>query len=65
MAVATEAAHYPESRKELLARGVLDPDDPRLMRGMCHRCHSRETAREQPGGFNPGRIKLDALELDK
>jgi 5-methylcytosine-specific restriction protein A len=64
MAVATEAHHYPESRKELLTRGVLDPDDPRFMKGLCHRCHSRETARHQPGGFNAGRVKLDPLELE-
>lgn len=45
------ADHFPESRKELLARGVLDPDDPKFLRGLCRSCHSRETARNQPGGW--------------
>jgi 5-methylcytosine-specific restriction enzyme A len=50
-APATTADHYPLSRRELEARG-LDPDDPRFGRGLCQRCHSRETARNQPGGWN-------------
>ena len=49
-AVATVADHYPTSRRDLLAAG-LDPDDPARGRGLCHRCHSIETAKHQPGGW--------------
>jgi len=48
---ATEADHWPLSRRELVAAG-LDPDDPQHGRGLCKPCHSRETARHQPGGWN-------------
>ncbi|MCG6499450.1 holin [Kitasatospora sp. A2-31] len=44
------ADHWPLSRRELVAAGD-DPDDPRHGRGLCHRCHSRETALHQPGGW--------------
>lgn len=47
----TVADHYPLSRKELIDRG-LDPNDPARGRGLCAPCHGRETARNQPGGFN-------------
>jgi 5-methylcytosine-specific restriction protein A len=47
---ATEADHYPLSRRELVARG-FDPDDPARGRGLCKPCHSSETARHQPGGW--------------
>lgn len=47
----TEADHWPMSRKELIAAG-LDPNDPRHGRGLCKRCHSSETAKHQPGGWN-------------
>jgi 5-methylcytosine-specific restriction protein A len=49
-APATEADHWPRSRKELQAQG-LDPDDPQYGRGLCKPCHSRETAKHQPGGW--------------
>lgn len=42
-APATEADHYPLTRRELVAKG-LDPDDPKHGRGLCKRCHSRHTA---------------------
>jgi 5-methylcytosine-specific restriction protein A len=45
------ADHWPLSRRELTEQG-LDPDDPRHGRGLCARCHSSETARHQPGGWN-------------
>ncbi|MDH6709759.1 5-methylcytosine-specific restriction protein A [Kitasatospora sp. MAA19] len=45
------ADHWPLSRRELVAAGH-DPDDPQHGRGLCHSCHSRETARHQPGGWN-------------
>jgi 5-methylcytosine-specific restriction protein A len=49
--LATVADHYPRSRRELEALG-LDPNDPEYGRGLCASCHSRETARHQPGGWN-------------
>lgn len=48
---ATVADHWPLGRDELIARG-MDPDDPKHGRGLCHQCHSKETAINQPGGFN-------------
>ena len=47
----TVADHWPLSRKELEARG-LDPNDPANGRGLCKPCHDRETAANQPGGWN-------------
>lgn len=47
----TVADHYPQSRRERIELG-LDPDDPSNGRGLCKRCHDRETARNQPGGWN-------------
>jgi len=47
------ADHHPMSRRELAAAG-LDPNDPRHGRGLCQPCHSRETARHQPGGWAAG-----------
>jgi 5-methylcytosine-specific restriction protein A len=48
-APATEADHWPLSRRELVDQG-LDADDPARGRGLCKPCHSRETAAHQPGG---------------
>ncbi|MGW4802984.1 holin [Kitasatospora sp. NPDC004272] len=45
------ADHHPLSRRELAAQG-LNPDDPQHGRGLCHGCHSRETAQHQPGGWH-------------
>jgi 5-methylcytosine-specific restriction protein A len=45
------ADHHPLSRRELVERG-LDPNDPQYGRGTCGPCHSSETARHQPGGWN-------------
>lgn len=50
-ALATVADHWPLSRRELAERG-MDPDNPACGRGLCDRCHNRETARHQPGGWN-------------
>lgn len=47
----TVADHWPRSRRELEAAGD-DPNDPRYGRGLCETCHNRETARNQPGGWN-------------
>ncbi len=45
------ADHHPLSRRELVEQG-LDANDPRHGRGLCPSCHSRETARHQPGGWH-------------
>lgn len=47
----TDADHYPLDRQTLVLRG-MDPDDPDNGRGLCRSCHSSETARNQPGGWN-------------
>jgi len=47
----TDADHYPLDRRELVRRG-LDPNDPRHGRGLCHSCHSAQTAKHQSGGWN-------------
>ena len=46
------ADHWPMSRRELVAAG-LDPNGPQHGRGLCHSCHSKETARTpgQAGGW--------------
>lgn len=51
--LATVADHHPLSRRELVGQGK-DPDDPDHGRGLCAQCHNRETAVNQPGGFNQG-----------
>lgn len=45
------ADHWPLSRTDLVAKG-MDPNDPKHGRGLCPRCHSRETSVHQPGGWN-------------
>lgn len=44
--------HYPKSRRQLVAEGVADPDAWRYLRPVCRPCHSWETTRHQPGGWN-------------
>ncbi len=51
LAESTVADHYPLSRVELIARG-MNPNDPKHGRGLCLRCHSIQTAHNQPGGWN-------------
>lgn len=46
-----EADHFPVSRKGLITLG-LNPDHPKRGRGLCKPCHSSETAKHQPGGWN-------------
>jgi len=52
-AQATEADHYPDSKRDLLEQG-LDSNDPQRGRGLCHTCHARATAADptQRGGWN-------------
>ena len=49
--ISTVADHWPLSRKQLLEHG-MNANDPRHGRGLCKPCHDRETARNQPGGWN-------------
>lgn len=48
---AVVADHYPKSRRELVAMGTSDPNNARYLRGLCASCHSKATARNQPGGW--------------
>jgi 5-methylcytosine-specific restriction protein A len=50
-APSVHADHHPLSRRELVEQG-LNPNDPANGRGLCGPCHSSETARHQPGGWN-------------
>ncbi|MFM9653559.1 holin [Streptomyces galilaeus] len=45
------ADHWPVSKRELQSRG-LDEHHPNYGRGLCHPCHSRETGKHQPAGWN-------------
>jgi 5-methylcytosine-specific restriction protein A len=49
---ATVADHWPDSRRELVAMNVADPDSPERLRGLCASCHGKATAHAQPGGWN-------------
>lgn len=51
VAPSTDADHYPHDRRELIRLG-LNPNDPNNGRGLCHSCHSKATAANQPGGWN-------------
>lgn len=42
---ATDVDHTP-TRRELVKRGVPDPDAERYLTGLCHPHHSQKTARE-------------------
>lgn len=41
---ATVADHYPHSRRELLAKGVANPDDEKYLRPLCTKCHNARGA---------------------
>lgn len=45
------ADHYPVSRRDLIERGILNPDTWRRLRPLCMGHHRTETNRLQPGGF--------------
>ena len=45
------ADHHPRDRHTLIALG-LNPNDPAYGRGLCKMHHDRETAANQPGGWN-------------
>lgn len=59
------ADHHPRSRKQLVAAGVADPDDPKFLRGLCDECHRKETARNQPGGWNQPKGKPVKKSLEE
>lgn len=42
-APSTDADHAPVSRRDLIARGVADPDAWEHLQARCHPCHSRRT----------------------
>jgi 5-methylcytosine-specific restriction protein A len=44
--------HWPISRRDLVARGVTNPDADERLRPLCTSCHNRATGRNQPGGWN-------------
>ena len=50
-AQSTVADHYPDSKRDLIEAG-LNSNDPARGRGLCKPCHDRETATNQPGGWN-------------
>ena len=50
--LATLPDHHPVSRRDLVARGVRQPDQDRYCRAACAHCHGVETARHQPGGWH-------------
>lgn len=43
--------HWPESRRQLVARGVPNPDADQYLRALCTACHNGQTAVHQPGGW--------------
>lgn len=47
--------HWPRSRRQLVADGVLDPDLDQYLRPLCKVCHDRQTAINQPGGWHRDR----------
>ncbi|MCZ7414301.1 holin [Streptomyces sp. WMMC897] len=52
-APSVHADHWPMTKRELRAQG-LDEHDPERGRGLCASCHSSETAKYSPGGWNTG-----------
>lgn len=49
--LSTVPDHWPVSRRDLLAGGILDPDQDQYVRPLCKPCHDRQTAIHQPGGW--------------
>lgn len=48
--------HWPVPLRRLLERGVVNPHHDRYLRPLCWPCHSRQTAKHQPGGFVAQRL---------
>lgn len=53
--LATVADHHPRGIKLLLRHNVDDPHADRYLRPLCGSCHSRETGKREPGGYNASR----------
>ncbi len=49
--------HYPLSRRALIDMGVHDPDADEYLRPLCKRCHDKQTAIHQPGGWHRDRTR--------
>jgi 5-methylcytosine-specific restriction protein A len=49
--LASQADHWPRSRRQLVAAGVPDPDAWHRLRPLCNPCHGRETQRLQPSAW--------------
>src|SRR4051794_8691645 len=50
--MATTADHHPKGIRLLLKIGVSDPHADKYLRPLCTSCHSTETGKHQPGGWN-------------
>jgi 5-methylcytosine-specific restriction enzyme A len=50
--MASVADHHPRGIRLLKKQGNPDPHADRHLRPLCASCHSRETGRLQPGGWN-------------
>jgi 5-methylcytosine-specific restriction protein A len=48
-ALASVPDHWPETRKELVGRGVSDPDADHRLRALCKTCHDRYGLSDHPG----------------
>lgn len=55
--MASVADHFPLSRRQLVERGVSDPDAAHRLRPLCTQCHNRETTKRQPGGWAATTVK--------
>ncbi len=50
--MAAHADHHPRGIRLLRRHGVADPHADHHLRPLCRSCHSRETGRKEPGGWN-------------
>lgn len=53
--MATVADHHPRGIRLLRKQRNLEPHADRHLRALCASCHSRETGRREPGGWNAAR----------
>lgn len=52
---ATVADHHPRGIRLLRKQGNPEPHADRHLRPLCSSCHSKETGRREPGGWNRDR----------
>lgn len=50
--MAAVADHFPRGIRLLRLQGNLEPHADRHLRPLCQPCHSKETGRREPGGWN-------------